>query len=167
MSGALWSKARAGSVRALLFFALWLVVDQSAKPANLLFGIAATAGATWTSLWLLPPATGRVRTGMLLLLLPRFLWNSLVAGVDVARRAFSPSLSLNPGFVDYPVGLPRGSARNAFELISSLLPGSVPTDETEAAIEYHCLDVRQPVVEQLAVEERAHAVALVPGRRHG
>ena len=103
----------------------------------------------------------------LLLLLPRFLWQSLVAGVDVARRAFSPSLPLNPGFVDYPVGLPRGSARNAFELISSLLPGSVPTDETEAAIEYHCLDVAQPVVEQLAAEERAHAPALVPGRRHG
>ena len=114
-----------------------------------------------------PPDTGRVRLFTLMLLLPRFLWNSLVAGVDVARRAFSPSLPLNPGFVDYRVGLPRGSARNAFELISSLLPGSVPTDETEAAIEYHCLDVRQPVVEQLAQEERAHAVALVPGRRHG
>ena len=86
---------------------------------------------------------------------------------DVARRAFSPSLPINPGFVDYPVGLPRGSARNAFELISSLLPGSVPTDETEGLIEYHCLDVKQPVFEQLAVEERAHAVALLPGRRHG
>ena len=154
-------------MRALLFFGLWLVIDQSAKPANLFFGIVATAGATWASLWLLPPATGRVRIGTLLRLLPRFLWQSLVAGVDVARRAFSPSLPLNPGFVDYPVGLPRGSARNAFELISSLLPGSVPTDETEAAIEYHCLDVQQPVVEQLAVEERAHAAALVPGRRHG
>ena len=163
----LWSKARVGTVRALLFFALWLVIDQSAKPANLLFGIAATAGATWTSLWLLPPATGRVRLFTLLRLLPRFLWQSLVAGVDVARRAFSPSLPLNPGFVDYPVGLPRGSARNAFELISSLLPGSVPTDGTEAAIEYHCLDLRQPVVEQLTVEERAHAAALIPGRRHG
>lgn len=162
-----WSKARAGTVRALLFFGLWLVIDQSIKPANLLFGIAATAGATWASLWLLPPATGRVRIGTLLWLLPRFLWQSLVAGVDVARRAFSPSLPLHTGFVDYPVGLPRGSARNAFELISSLLPGSVPTDETEAAIEYHCLDVRQPVVEQLAAEERAHAAALVPGRRHG
>jgi multicomponent Na+:H+ antiporter subunit E len=163
----LWSRTRAGTVRALLFFALWLVIDQSAKPANLLVGIAAAAGATWTSLWLLPPDTGRVRLFTLVLLLPRFLWNSLVAGVDVARRAFSPSLPLKPGFVDYPVGLPRGSARNAFELISSLLPGSVPTDETEAVIEYHCLDVQQPVVEQLAGEERAHAVALVPGRRHG
>jgi len=168
MSGpALWSKARAGTVRALLFFALWLVIDQSAKPANLVFGIVVAACATWASLWLLPPDTGRVRIGTLLLLLPRFLWNSLVAGVDVARRAFSPSLPLSPGFVDYPVMLPRGSARNAFELISSLLPGSVPTDETEGLIEYHCLDVRQPVIEQLAIEERAHAPTLVPRRRHG
>ena len=163
----LWSKARAGTVRALLFFALWLVIDQSAKPANLLFGIAAAAGATWASLWLLPPDTGRVRLLTLLRLLPRFLWQSLRAGVDVARRAFSPNLPLNTGFVDYPTALPRGSARNAFELISSLLPGSVPTGETEAVIEYHCLDVGQPVVEQLAVEERAHAPALVVGRRHG
>jgi multicomponent Na+:H+ antiporter subunit E len=165
--GPLLSNTRAAALRALLYFGLWLVIDQSAKPANLLFGVIATASATWTSLWLLPPATGRVRIFALLRLLPRFLWQSLVAGVDVARRAFSPSLPLNPGFVDYPVGLPRGSARNAFELISSLLPGSVPTNESEAAIEYHCLDVHQPVVEQLAVEERAHAVALVPGRRHG
>ena len=164
---ALWSGARAGTVRALLFFGIWLVIDHSAKPANMLVGVAATAAATWASLWLMPPAAGRVRVGALLLLLPRFLWRSLVAGIDVARRAFSPSLPLNPGFIDYPVALPRGSARNAFELISSLLPGSVPTGETEATIEYHCLDVAQPVAERLAAEERAHAAALVPGRRHG
>jgi multicomponent Na+:H+ antiporter subunit E len=154
-------------VRALLYFGIWLVVDQSAKPANLAIGVLATAGATWASVRLLPPATGRVRLGVLLTLLPRFLWQSLVAGIDVARRAFSPRLPLAPGFVDYPVGLPRGSARNAFELISSLLPGSVPTDETEAKVEYHCLDVKQPVVEQLAAEEQAYSKALVAGRRHG
>ena len=163
----LWSRARAGTVRACLVLRALAGHRPERQAGQPVFGLAATAGATWTSLWLLPPDTGRVRLLALLLLLPRFLWNSLVAGVDVARRAFSPSLPLDPGFVDYPVGLPRGSARNAFELISSLLPGSVPTDETEAVIEYHCLDVQQPVVEQLAVEERAHAVALVPGRRHG
>ena len=75
MSDGLWSNARAGTVRALLFFALWLVIDQSAKPANLLVGIAAAAGATWTSLWLLPPDTGRVRLFTLMLLLPRFLYH--------------------------------------------------------------------------------------------
>jgi len=154
-------------VRALLYFGIWIVVDQSAKPANLVIGVLASAAATWVSMRLLPPAGGRVRLAVLLALLPRFLWQSLVAGADVARRAFSPRLPLAPGFVDYPVRLPRGSARNAFELISSLMPGSVPTAETEATIEYHCLDTQQAVIGQLAAEEQAYARALVPGRRHG
>jgi multicomponent Na+:H+ antiporter subunit E len=155
------------AARALLYFGIWIVVDQSAKPANLAVGVLASAAATWASLKLLPPASGRVRVGVLLMLLPRFLWQSLLAGIDVARRALSPRLPLQPGFVDYPVRLPRGSARNAFEAISSLLPGSVPSDESEESIEYHCLDTRQPVAAQLAAEERAYSKALVPGRRHG
>jgi len=158
---------RALVVRALLYFALWIVVDQSAKPANLVVGVLASAAATWASLKLLPPASGRVRLGVLLLLLPRFLWQSLVAGIDVARRAFAPQLRLQPGFVDFPAGLPRGSARNAFELIASLMPGSLPSDETRDTIEFHCLDTRQPVVEQLAAEERVYARALQPGTRDG
>jgi len=155
------------AVRALLYFALWIIVDQSAKPANLGVGLLATVAATWASLKLLPPASGRVHLGLLLLLLPRFLWQSLVAGIDVARRAFGLRPQLQPGFVDYPVGLPRGSARNAFELIASLMPGSVPSDDTRDTIEFHCLDTRQPVVEQLAAEEQAYARALQPGQRDG
>jgi len=151
----------------MLFAGLWIVIDQSARPGNLVVGILATGCATWLSLWLLPPVNGRVRVGALFLLLPRFLWQSLVAGIDVARRAFDPRLPLSPGFVDYPVGLPRGSARNAFELISSLMPGSVATDEDERSIEYHCLDIDQPVAKQLAAEEQAYARALIPGRPHG
>jgi multicomponent Na+:H+ antiporter subunit E len=158
---------RALAVRALLYFALWVIVDQSAKPANLVVGLLASAAATWASLKLLPPASGRVRLGLLLLLLPRFLWQSLVAGIDVARRAFALRLELQPGFVEFPTGLPRGSARNAFELIASLMPGSLPSDETKGTIEFHCLDTRQPVVEQLAAEERAYAKALQPGTRDG
>ncbi len=161
------TRAWVAFARVALFFALWVVLDQSAKPANLAVGVLSALGATWCSLRLLPPALGRVRLGLLLMLLPRFLWQSLKAGVDVARRAFSPRITLATGFVRYPVSLPRGSARNAFELIVSLMPGSVPTDEDEASIEFHCLDIDQPVVDQLTAEERAYAGALVPGRLHG
>jgi multicomponent Na+:H+ antiporter subunit E len=155
---------RTAASRAALLFGLWIVIDQSAKPGNLAVGVVATIGATWLSLRLLPPASGRVRFALLIALLPRFLWQSLRAGVDVARRALDPRLPLQPGFIDYRVVLPRGSARNAFELISSLLPGSVPTAESESTIEYHCLDVAQPVAEQLAAEEQVYARSLVPGR---
>ena len=158
---------RAAAMRALLYFGVWIVIDQSAKPANLAFGVLATAAATWASLRLLPPVSGRVRIGKLVWLLPRFLWQSLVAGWDVARRAFAPGMPLQPGFVDYAPQWPRGSARNAFELISSLLPGSVPSGETEALIEFHCLDTRQSVAAQLAAEEQVYAEAFIPGQRHG
>jgi multicomponent Na+:H+ antiporter subunit E len=159
--------SRAFVLRALLYLGVWIVVDQSAKPSHLVVGLLASAAAAWASVRLLPPASGRVRMGALLLLLPRFLWQSLVAGLDVARRAFAPRLDLQPGFVEYPTQLPPGSARSAFELIASLMPGSVPSDEREQIIEFHCLDVRQPVAEQLAAEERAYAKALLPGQPHG
>lgn len=158
---------RALAVRALLYFALWIVVDQSAKPANLVFGLLTSAAATWASVKLLPPTSGGVRLGQLLMLLPRFLWQSLVAGTDVARRAFAPQPRLQPGFVDYPIGLPRGAGRNAFELIASLMPGTVASDGTPEVIEFHCLDTGQAVVEQLAAEERAYARALQPAPRDG
>jgi multicomponent Na+:H+ antiporter subunit E len=155
-----------GAVRGALFFGIWLVLDQGMSPGNLVVGVLAASAATGLSLRLLPPASGHVRIIVLAGLLPRFLWQSLLAGLEVARRVFDPRLPLQPGFVDYPVGLPRGAARNAFELISSLLPGTVPTAEDATTIEYHCLDVSQPVTAQLAAEEAAYARALVPGQPH-
>jgi len=44
------------------------------------------------------------------------------------------------------------------------MPGSVPVEDSDAGILYHCLDSTQPVVEQLAAEERAYATALAPER---
>jgi multicomponent Na+:H+ antiporter subunit E len=98
---------------------------------------------------------------------PRFLWQSVLAGIDVARRALHPRLPLATGLVTYRTGLPRGQARNTFASITSLLPGTVPLADEEVGIVYHCLDTAQPVAEQLATEEREYAKALVPGRDHG
>jgi multicomponent Na+:H+ antiporter subunit E len=161
------SSMAAAAVRAALLYMVWIVIDQSPKPGNLLVGVLAAAAATWVSLKLLPPARGRVRLGRLLLLLPRFLWQSLVAGFDVARRAFALRLDLQPGFVDHRTQLPRGTSRSAFELIASLMPGSVPSGDGPQHIEFHALDTRQPVAEQLAAEERAYALALQGEPRDG
>ena len=161
------SGAAVVALRALLYFGVWIVVDASAKPANLAVGVLASVAAAWVSFRLLPPTRGRVGLGRLVLLLPRFLWQSLVAGFDVARRAFAPRLDLQPGFVQYRTQFPPGSARSAFELIASLMPGSVVSDDGPGHIEFHCLDTRQPVAEQLVAEERAYAPALQGGRRDG
>ena len=161
------SPRRAALLRGAAFFALWIVLMQSAKPADLLVGAFATVAATWVSLRLLPPDAGNVRFLALIGLLPRFVWQSLLAGVDVARRAFAPSLPLRTGFIEYRTGLPRGQARNNFATITSLMPGTVPSGDGPDTIEFHCLDTGQPIAQQMAEEERRLAKALVPGERHG
>ena len=151
--------------RGALFLVLWITLI-GVSISTLAIGVIATVGATWVSLYLLPPAPQRVRLGALIALLPRFLWQSLLAGWDVARRALAPRLHLNPGFVSYPSGYAPGHLRNTFATISSLLPGTLPCGETEGEIIFHCLDVGQPILEQLAVEEKVLARALEESPRN-
>ncbi len=140
------------SVRAVALLALWIVL-MGAKPGDLLMGVPVAIVAAWLSVRLLPPDMLTIRLLPLLALLPRFLWQSLVAGWDVARRAFDPRLPLRPGLLTYRTGLPPGARRNAFTGYTSLLPGTVPCGSDTDGVVYHCLDVSQPVLEELAREE--------------
>jgi len=153
--------------RGVAFFILWMVLMQSTKPADLAVGAFATLGATWLSLHLLAPAAGHLRFGSLFALLPHFIWESVRAGIDVARRAFDPRMPLRTGFVTCPLDFPPGLARNTFATITSLMPGAVPADATDDALIYHSLDTALPVVEALWKEEALLARALIAGRRHG
>jgi multicomponent Na+:H+ antiporter subunit E len=166
MRGPLGSTGAVTLARFAGFVVLWLLLLPSLKLADLLVGLVVAAGATWSSLRLMPPACGGVRFGPLLALLPHFLKESVVAGVDVARRAFHPRMPLNPGFVSCPLQFPPGYARNSFATITSLLPGTVSAGETEQSVVYHCLDDTASVVEQLWKEERLLSRALAAGRRH-
>ena len=146
-------------LRAVWFLVLWLVLI-GADPADLPAGALSAALATWVSLVLLPPGRAvRSPAGMARLAL-RFLLQSVIGGVDVARRALDPRLPLRPGFVAYPVHFPPGMTRNVFTTLTSLLPGTVPTGEDNGQLVYHCLDVNQPVSSQLAAEEAALSRAL-------
>jgi multicomponent Na+:H+ antiporter subunit E len=160
------SQARTAATRGLLLFVLWLVLIGSMKPGDLVMGVLAAIAATYVSVRLLPSETGHVRLAVLLTLAPRFLWQSLVAGIDVARRALDPRLPLRTGFVDYETAFPRGQARNWFATITSLMPGTVPAGDGPNTIEFHCLDTEQPVAADMAGEEARLAKALVAGQRH-
>jgi multicomponent Na+:H+ antiporter subunit E len=155
-------------LRAVGFLVLWIIITDGA-PADLGAGAVAALAATWASLRLLPPGgTSRVRLVALARLALRFLHQSALAGIDVARRALDPRLPINPGFVVYPVGLPRGPARSMFGTLMSLLPGTVPTGPDErGGLLIHCLDVEQPVVAQLAAEEAAFTRVFEEARSGG
>ncbi|ANB01530.1 Na+/H+ antiporter subunit E [Ectothiorhodospira sp. BSL-9] len=83
-----------------------------------------------------------------------FFWQSLVGGLDVSRRAFSPRLPLRPGFIDYPVTLPRGPALTFFMIVISLLPGTLSVGLHRDCVHVHVLDLGLDVQGSLADLER-------------
>ncbi len=144
--------------RAAGFFGCWLLLATLGTGANLIadlvVGLLAAAAATWVSLRLLPPGPGRVRYGALVRLTWRFLWQSVVAGIDVARLAFAPRLALRPGYLNYPVRIPPGPGRALFGALTSLVPGTLPVGAGPGdTLVYHCLDLSRPVAEGLAADE--------------
>jgi multicomponent Na+:H+ antiporter subunit E len=157
----------ARSHAAELLFGLWLILSRF-QPTAFLVGIFAAGMATWVSLRLLPLGRWRLRPRALAAFGLRFLGQSMSAGIDVAWRAFSPQLTLLPGFVIYRPRLPEGSAQTAFCTVMSLVPGTLPSGRNDAGgVVIHCLDVERPVVAQSAVEEellaRAFGVPLNDG----
>ena len=148
------SLSRVAAVRAAFFLAFWLMISGWA-PADLPVGLAAVVGATWVSLRFLPPLGPGYRLASIASLVVSFLRQSVVSGTDVAWRALSPNLKLEPGLVACPLRLPAGGKRSAFCALSSLMPGTLPTGTDEqGALLVHCLDIRQPVAANLAAEEQ-------------
>src|SRR5262245_6947384 len=146
--------------RVAVFLAFWVAL-AGLGIAEVLVGIAVAVMAAWASLRLLPPGKWKFRPLALAAFGLRFLRQSVVAGIDVALRALHPRLSLRPGFVMYRPQVLQGPTQSAFCTVMSLVPGTLPSGQSEVgALLIHCLDVDQPVVAQAAVEEELLARAL-------
>jgi multicomponent Na+:H+ antiporter subunit E len=153
--------------RAAGFFCFWLLLTD-ADAGDLAAGLVAAVAATWASLRLMPAQQWNLRPIKLTGFFLHFLRQSIAAGIDVAQRALDPRLRLQPGFVVYQARLPPGTKRDAFCAIMSLLPGTLPCGPAEGnGLSIHCLDVTQPVVEQLAAEEALCMQALGGAQRNG
>jgi multicomponent Na+:H+ antiporter subunit E len=159
---------RAGAAirRGVALLLLWIAI-AGADFADLPVGLAAAALASWASLRLMPPTRRRVHPVALARLLLRLPWQALVAGIDVARRAFDPRLPVRPGLVPYATQLGAGHARDAFLTLSSLLPGTLPagepaSEDANGRVLVHVLDPELLPAEGLAREEALFVQAFGP-----
>lgn len=90
-----------------------------------------------------------------------FSFQSVRGGVDVARRALAPRLSLSPTIVSYSLRLPSGSARNLFVGTLSLMPGTLGMGVRGNTLEVHVLvDRGEKLVRELEEWEVRVARAL-------
>ncbi|WP_258877772.1 Na+/H+ antiporter subunit E [Candidatus Xianfuyuplasma coldseepsis] len=92
----------------------------------------------------------------LVIYLPVFIWQLLLANLDVARRVLSPKIPLNPGFVKIDSELQGDFAKLMLANSITLTPGTLSVDVHEQDLYVHTVDVKGSTQE----EHKAHISAL-------
>lgn len=131
---------------------LWLLLSGGDGAG---FAVVAAIVAGSLAAALAPAAMPSIRVLPALQFFGFFLRQSLLGGVDVARRAMRRRLPLEPAWIDYRTRLETGPARNLFMLSMSLMPGTLAARDDGYTIRVHLLDPEMqrdlPTLEQAVV----------------
>ena len=77
-----------------------------------------------------------------------FIWQLLLANIDVARRVLSPKIPLNPGFVKITTDLKGDFAKLTLANSITLKPGTLSVDIDGSDIYVHTVDVKGKTPEE-------------------
>lgn len=87
--------------------------------------------------------------------LPVFIWQLLLANIDVAKRVLHPKLPLHPGFVEVPTDLEGDFAKLMLANSITLTPGTLSIDVKDQSVFVHTVNV----VGQSKEEHKSHISA--------
>lgn len=118
---------------------LWWVLTGG-QPSSWVIGLPTIALALWVMGATSQACPWRISFAGLFYFIPYFLLQSVRGGSDVARRAFSPALPLDPRIIDFPLNLPPGTPQIFFLNSVSLLPGTLSADLCGTTLKVHVLD---------------------------
>lgn len=141
-------KAKAYVITALLLFATYLMLAGSLSITDVVFGAVAAICISALTYGILVRDSRKLSISRLAYLikytLKYFIIYEVRAHLDVARRALSPSLPINPGFVEVPYDL--RSEYSVLTVANSVTntPGTVTVavDEKGRKLYIHWIDVK-------------------------
>lgn len=148
--------------RLALFALVWLMLAGT-DPLSWIIGVPAVLFATVAAARLSRLVGADPRPLPLLGFVPFFVWESILGGVDVARRVLGPKLLIDPALVMYRPRLLDPAARVVFLDTISLLPGTLAADFRDDVAYVHALEASAAVVAGL--DRLEHRVAGLFGQR--
>lgn len=145
--------------------ALWMLLNEG-DLASLIVGVPAALIGVALSRRLPAAAKSRVSARGLLEFIVYFLWQAVIGGWDVARRALGPRCQVQPGFVAYCMSLPEGLPRAVFLDTLTLLPGTLSADVQAGEMRMHVIDIDAHSHEQIKeLEDRVARLFGLKGDR--
>ena len=143
-------------VLSLLLAVVWLLLQQSVAPANLLTAIVLGLVVPRLALGFLGPATrphGLPYTARFMALV---LWDIVVSNLTVARIVLDPSSRPQPAWVPVALDLRHPQAVTLLATIITTTPGTVScvVDEDRGTILVHALDCADPAAMAAQIKQR-------------
>lgn len=151
-------------LRLLLFGLLWWLLTEG-DTSTLRYAVVVVPLAVAASVATLParpprPSRWARRIAAAVGLFGWFLQRSFVGGWDVARRAISRPVDVDPVFVEHRFGLPPGPGRVVVVDLMNLMPGSLSARVDGDVLWLHVLHPDLPVLDQVRELERRLARVL-------
>lgn len=124
--------------RSATFALLWIILAGATAEA-LPYGAVAVFAATLLSLRLYPADLPGVVAWRVATFLPRFLLQSVLGGLDVARRAVDPRLPVVPGWVELNLANRHAEANVLVGGVMSIMPGTLAAGPGDGTMAVHVL----------------------------
>lgn len=139
--------------RSAIFALLWIVLTGATAEA-LPYGAVAVLASTLLSLRLYPTDRPAVVAWRVVQFLPRFLWQGVLGGLDVARRAVDPRLPVAPGWIRLPLSSRHDAANVLVGGVVSIMPGTLAAGPGDGMMELHTLYLPGLALADLRADER-------------
>jgi multicomponent K+:H+ antiporter subunit E len=137
-------------------FAVWLLLNNTLDPAQLVLGAALAIVVPWFT-ETLRPERPRIRRPLLIVRLGLVvLWDIVLSNIEVARRILGPEEAIRPAFVWMPLELTDPHAIVSLAGIITMTPGTLSAELSP--------DRRHLLVHAFNVDDEAALIAQMKAR---
>ena len=137
-------------------FAVWLLLNNTLDPAQLVLGAALAIIVPWFT-ETLRPERPRIRRPLLIVRLGLVvLWDIVLSNIEVARRILGPEEAIRPAFVWMPLELTDPHAIVSLAGIITMTPGTLSAELSP--------DRRHLLVHAFNVDDEAALIAQMKAR---
>jgi len=137
-------------------FAVWLLLNNTLDPAQLVLGAALAIVVPWFT-ETLRPERPRIRKPLLIVRLGLVvLWDIVLSNIEVARRILGPEEAIKPAFVWMPLELTDPHAIVSLAGIITMTPGTLSAELSP--------DRRHLLVHAFNVDDEAALIAQMKAR---
>lgn len=147
-------------IRIIFFSVIWLIIT-SFSWQSLVLGLPAVIIAALLSKLLASNSYQFVSVRGVFQFIGFFIVESFKGGIEIALRAFQPTLNVQPHYLVYQTNLKPGIPRILFSSTVSLLPGTLTADINQDVLHVHSLIDSPHINNELSkCEKRVQAMFL-------